>query len=233
VAKFEVEDCPVSGYGSNAGCVVLTENDPKTRFAYSILSKPLSSARYTELLTTAGKIQIRFRPRPAFCGPNPVPAGGTCGGAYGANALELGGYYEAGNVLRVQESIVHETGHLIQQRNPIVARGGSDSMPIGQLSSANQDASCYTQTTTSGTYIKTYANKTNGVGGGAYNETEAETIGMNAYVGPGISYDKDLPCTSTNFPNCSETITNYPTTCKNTYDWVKLHIYGGTDFFGL
>lgn len=232
---FEVESCPTDGYGSKSGCIDLSKTDPKTQFAYDTLSVPLQSQTYKTLLTTAGKIEVRLRPRPPTCSGNPVPAGGTCGGAgYGPNTLELGGYYEAGSGLRVKESIIHETGHLIQQRNPTVfGIGGSKEMPIAQL--AQEDTSCYTPTNPSKGqyYINTYANKTNGVGGGFYNETFAETIGMNAYAGPGISYDKALSCTSSNTPNCSKTITSYPTTCPKTYDWVKQSVYGGSDFFGI
>lgn len=223
---FDVKDCPSIDAGVYATCVDASTSHKD--YIYNILAVPLASQKYKQLLTAKGKITIYLRP--------PIGSvGSTTGGAeYGGDIIQYWGYTEAGDTLITRTSVVHETGHIIRTRNPEL----NTTFPIHEL--AQKDSSCYTDVSSAtnarpqdkGPYINTYANKINGVGGGYFSETLAELIGMSSFAGPGIKYDKGLPCTSSNYPNCSQTIENYPTTCPNTYNWIKENIYGGVDLFG-
>ena len=218
---YNIQYCTSLDQDSTVGCGPASESQKE--FVYSILSVPLTSPTYKTKLISKGRITILLR--------RPPPAGGTSGGAeYGGSKIQYWGYIEAGNNRITRVSMVHETGHILRLRNDEL-----NQFPLNQLAQNAEDSDCYTEVTKNGQktyYIKTYKNKTNGKGGTSLSETLAEAIGMNVYAGPGSVYSKGIKCNTENpFPNCSETITDYPTACPNTYNWVQEHVFGGTDFF--
>jgi len=209
-----------------SSCQTVLAGTPEYEMVYDALSIALKSQQYKTLLTGGGKLNVYIRPS--------LASGGTGGAAWDTKTIQYWGYMQDRGKLFNNISIVHETIHMIQQRHPELK------FPLSQLS--GNDKSCYYNSGTSNAYINTYANKTNGVGGGPVSESMAEVGAMNVFAGPGITYSKGLTCyyppATPNsqydrpYPNCSIPITSYPTTCPATYDWVRKNIYG-VDFFGL
>ncbi len=213
---FHVYDC------FSGTCVLAGPGNDKFEYSYNLLKVPLSSDKYRSLLTSKGFVPIWFYPRPDTCSGQAVPVGGTCGGAIDGG-LKLWGFWEVHDLLRVKESVIHETGHIIMQRNPGI-------MTTSDLNTlAQEDGSkCYTYALAAhgqdaGYYINTYANKNNGIGGGALSESFAETTGLYVMCGPGVTCGKGF--------SYVPSITDYATTCPNTAAWTQEHVFGGVNFY--
>ncbi len=198
--------------GAYAGMVL---TDTEKAFIYNIFKKLFRSQRYKELLGT-NRINLYFF--------EPLTAGYINGGAgYNNNDMAFFGYFRYGVADKFKYKImIHESGHIIDKRN------GNNELGMNLSLLTNADgAACYDYTSPPPPYyLKTYAYRA-GEGGnaGAKRESFAEAIADNVICYPGY------PCTSAVLK--AKQIDNYPEACSETYKWIKTHVFGETDFFGL
>lgn len=188
----------------------------RKQFVYDRLSDALRSERYKALLTRKGLIRVYLRP-PTTDNPN----GFTGGAKYGGDIVQYWGYVENVSDFKLaQWSMVHETGHLIELRNPTIFN------VFKAIRFYRMDGTdCYEQGS-DGYYIKTYNYRNPPSGSSAESESLGEAIGMNVACGPNTTCNKNEGGGGAGKP-----ITDYPSKCAYTYKWIRDNIYGGVDFF--
>lgn len=165
---------------------------------YTIYSMPTQSSKYVSLLKPKTPFTLEFR-------------SGTYGRASGYTAspylIKLYGFatfisnpswFRLGSFL-----LIHETGHLIGQRNYSV----KTAFPHSSL--VNQDRSCYDRG-----YLKTYSLRCgSNCGINPKSESFAEAQGLYIYNSKNGSLGD---------------IDNFRTQCDNTYSWIRVNVFGGT-----
>jgi hypothetical protein len=218
-------------YSNNCQSIGQAVSATQQAIVDDMFATAFSSSQYVKLLTLGGTkpVNVYFFPKTASMGTGVVSGGG----GYNSNDIVAWGFWEAlgsspkGSFTynRLAHWLTHESIHIIQQRNSTL--GFSLGNP------AALDSACY-----SNGWIDTYAYRTSGSGrdvscvypyssADSYRivEDEAEAAANNVFCGPGVSCDFNVYACST--------AVNYPSDCKNTYDWIRTNIFGGTDFFGL
>lgn len=188
----------------------------RKKFVYDRLSDALRSERYKTLLTRKGPIRVYLRP-PTTDNPN----GFTGGAKYGGDIVQYWGYVENVSDFKLaQWSMVHETGHLIELRNPVIFN------VFKAIRFYRMDgADCYEQGS-DGYYIKTYNYRNPPSGSSAESESFGEAVGMNIACGPNTTCNKNE-----GGGGAGKSIINYPSKCSFTYKWIRDFVYGGVDFF--
>lgn len=188
----------------------------RKKFVYDRLSDALRSERYKTLLTRKGPIRVYLRPP-----TTDNPSGFTGGAKYGGDIVQYWGYVENISDFKLaQWSMVHETGHLIELRNPTIFN------VFKAIRFYRMDGDdCYEQGS-DGYYIKTYNYRNPPSGSSAESESLGEAVGMNVACGPNATCNKNEGGGGAGKP-----ITDYPSKCSYTYKWIRDNIYGGVDFF--
>ncbi len=131
------------------------------------------------------------------------------------NKIKLAGFWSIDSFYAQRYLLIHESGHIIRLRNPYLNSRHASALP-GLISA---DRSCYDRYN----FLISYAfSGTCGRGYGITYQSEdfAEATSDNANWRTHIGHNG----------YCSRTISNYPTTCSYTFDWVKRWVYGGITF---
>jgi hypothetical protein len=207
----------------------VTLTPDQKNFIYDAFAKPLGSAAYKQLLSnsdgTPDPISLYFYPS--------SDSGASVGGGAnygGGSTMRYWGIFEfkdkdpnKTHQAMLEHILIHESGHIIDRRHGQNVLG----MPVKSFNSGD-GSNCYdTANPYDGfDFMKSYAFRgTAGENGGPQAEDFAEAIANNVFCAPGQDcFYSGYILNSTNIPN-------YPTTCFNTYNWIKQNVFGGDDFF--
>jgi len=209
--------------------------EDEKNFIYDTFALPLGSAAYKKLLSNSDGT-----PRPIYLYfyPSTDSGASVTGGANygGGDTMRYWGFFEfkktdpnGTHQTMLKHILIHESGHIIDRR--------IGELGYNRVSLINSDPSeCYNNINTAlgvasgDKYMATYAYrdtdldaKGHHIGGGADQESFAESIANNVYCKPGAE------CNYTDWR--SSTAIVYNRQCGATYDWIKTNIFGGDDFF--
>ncbi len=184
---------------------------------YSIFASTKSD-KYRQLLRTGGQTLYIYVP---YCT-------GSCISLASTNSILLNGFFSLGLPYSSQQRLlIHESGHVICNRNGQLCNQFSNTTLASQDGTAcyQYNSSNCTGSFRAGYFVKSYSLRYfcyNPPPGqcweiDAHNESFAEAIAGYLFRSIGISGYR-----------CQITISDYPSQCANTYEWVKTNIYGGT-----
>jgi hypothetical protein len=208
-----------------------TLTDDQKNFIYNTFALPLGSAEYKKLLSNSDGT-----PKPIYLYfYKPLVNGIVSGGAnYGVGTMRFWGFFEFKDTkpthpAMLQHILVHESGHIIDRRDGELGYNRTSLI-------ASDNTECYNNYNKilieygGDKYMATYAFRdtdvdSNGrrIGGGADQESFAESIANNVYCKP------DVGCDYTSYRSSTSIV--YNGRCMATYDWIKQHVFGGDDFF--
>ncbi|GEM_PF-2705592 len=223
---FNVYQCQgLANNSSPNNCKIQNKDSKLVQIAYRRFSDPLRSTGYVDALKVKSrKINLQFGSVDLLdC---KISGGGHWGRGSTNDDIRLDGYATPGCEEENRKwSMIHESGHIIQERSPAVY----DSFKVNDLADKDGNTAdakdCY-DPGSDGPYLQTYAYRSSAVGGGSKAESFGEAIGANVVCGPEKSCQKSEAAPA-------QPIQDYPNKCKATYRWVRDNVFGGVDFNGL